>query len=40
MRCLRAGKTESDRLSLDETLSLAKIMDGLRSQWGLQFPGD
>jgi len=36
--CLRAGKTESDKLPLSETLSLMKTMDSLRSQWGLKYP--
>jgi predicted dehydrogenase len=36
--CLRAGKTESDILPLDETLSIMKTLDTLRAQWGLKYP--
>ena len=37
-RCLAAGKTESDVMPLDETLSIMKTMDELRRQWGLKYP--
>jgi len=37
-RCIAAGKTESDVMPLDETLSLAKTMDAMRAQWGLKYP--
>lgn len=37
-RCLRAGKTESDLLPLDETLQVMRTMDTLRAQWGLKYP--
>jgi predicted dehydrogenase len=40
MRCLRAGLTESPLMPLDETLAIARIMDALRKQWQLVFPGD
>ncbi len=36
--CLRAGKTESAVMPLDETLAVMKTMDALRSQWGLKYP--
>ncbi len=36
--CLRAGKTESAVMPLDETLSIMKTMDELRRQWGLKYP--
>jgi len=36
--CLRAGKTESQVMPLDETLSVMQTMDTLRSQWGLKYP--
>ena len=36
--CLRAGKTESAVMPLDETLSLMRTMDELRRQWGLKYP--
>ena len=37
-RCLRAGKTESAIIPLDETLAIMMTMDTLRSQWGLKYP--
>jgi len=36
--CLRAGKSESDLLPLDETLSIMRTTDTLRGQWGLKYP--
>ncbi|MBC8104371.1 MAG: Gfo/Idh/MocA family oxidoreductase [Cytophagales bacterium] len=36
--CLRAGKTESSVISLDETLSIMRTLDGLRAQFGLKYP--
>ncbi|MBW8002293.1 MAG: Gfo/Idh/MocA family oxidoreductase [Planctomycetes bacterium] len=38
MDCLRAGKTESDIMPLDETLSIMKTMDKIRAQWHLKYP--
>ena len=38
MRCLRAGKLESDIMPLDESLSIMVTMDKLRAQWGLKYP--
>jgi hypothetical protein len=38
MRCLRAGKTESEIVPLDETLAIMKTMDQIRAQWGLKYP--
>lgn len=40
MRCLRAGKLESDILPLAETVGVMKIMDEARRQWGLEYPGE
>ena len=37
-RCIAAGKTESDIMPLDETLSIMKLMDDIRAQWGLKYP--
>ena len=37
-RCLAAGMTESDVMPPEETLSIMKTMDALRSQWGLKYP--
>jgi predicted dehydrogenase len=39
-RCLRAGRTESDVMPLDETLAIMRTMDELRAQWGLRYPGE
>ncbi|MDX1994614.1 MAG: Gfo/Idh/MocA family oxidoreductase [bacterium] len=36
--CLRAGKTESDRMPLDETLAIMGTLDSIRTQWGLVYP--
>ncbi|MCP4592500.1 MAG: gfo/Idh/MocA family oxidoreductase, partial [bacterium] len=38
MNCLRGGKTESDVMPLDETLSIMQTMDRIRAQWGLRYP--
>ena len=38
MDCLRAGKTESAMMPLDESLALMRTMDTLRAQWGLKYP--
>jgi hypothetical protein len=38
MNCLRSGRLESSIMPLDETLSIMKTMDTLRSQWGLKYP--
>jgi dihydrodiol dehydrogenase / D-xylose 1-dehydrogenase (NADP) len=40
MRCLDMGLKESLIMPLDETLNTLKIMDGLRSEWGVVFPGE
>jgi predicted dehydrogenase len=40
MRCLRAGRRESDILPLDETLSIMRTLDTARAQWGLKYPGE
>lgn len=37
-RCLSEGKTESDTMPLDETLSIMKTMDTIRRQWKLKYP--
>lgn len=38
MRCLEAGKLESDLIPLEETLSIMETLDEIRRQWGLQYP--
>jgi predicted dehydrogenase len=40
MRCLRAGEVESKLMPLDETLRIMEIMDEVRGQWGLRYPGE
>ena len=38
MSCIQAGKTESEIMPLDETLSIMKTLDAVREQWGHKFP--
>ncbi len=38
MDCLRAGRTESNIMPLDETLAIMKTLDTIRQQWGLTYP--
>jgi len=38
MRCMREGRTESDVISLDETVSIAKLLDRIRGRWNLKYP--
>jgi predicted dehydrogenase len=38
IRCLQAGKLESNTMPLDETLAIMKAMDQIRDQWGLKYP--
>jgi predicted dehydrogenase len=38
MDCLRAGRTESDVMGLDETLAIIQTLDRIRAQWGLRYP--
>jgi predicted dehydrogenase len=38
MRCLRAGKLESDLMPLDESLAIMKTLDQIRAQWGFRYP--
>jgi len=37
-RCLRAGELESSVMPLAETLSIMRMMDTARAQWGLVYP--
>ncbi len=39
-RCLNAGKLESSVMPLDESMALAAIMDTIRRQIGLSYPGE
>ncbi|MFL7813348.1 MAG: Gfo/Idh/MocA family protein [Anaerolineales bacterium] len=38
MDCIEAGRTESEIMPLDETLSIMQTMDTVREQWGHKFP--
>ena len=38
--CIRAGRTESAIMPLDETLAVIHTLDTIRSQWGLHYPGE
>lgn len=37
-RCLRAGRTESELVPLDDTLAVMELMDEVRAQVGVRFP--
>lgn len=37
-RCLAEGRTESQVMPLDETLTVIETLDALRAQWGLTYP--
>jgi len=39
-QCIKGGRTESNLLSLDETLTIAKIMEEARQQIGVVYPQD
>ena len=38
MECLRQGKTESDVMPLDESVTIAETMDQVRAQIGVRYP--
>ena len=40
MRCLDEGRTESDIMPLDETISVMRAMDDLRTAWDLRYPSE
>jgi len=40
MRCLRDGKTQSDRMTWEGTLHHMQLMDTIRKQWGMKYPGE
>jgi predicted dehydrogenase len=40
MRCVKEGKTESETMSLDESLTIMEIMDQIRTQHGFRYPGE
>lgn len=39
-RCLQAGLTESPVMTLDESVAIMKLLDQVRGQWGLKYPGE
>ena len=39
-RCLREGKLQSDTVPLETTLDIIKLMDDIRSDWGLIYPNE
>ncbi len=39
-RCLREGLKESPSLPLDETLAIVRILDAVRAEIGLKYPGE
>ena len=38
VRCIEAGKTESDSMPAAESIKVMELMDTLRKQWGLVYP--
>ncbi len=38
MACMRAGKTECDVMTLDDSIAIMDILDTARAQWGLKYP--
>ncbi|MFF6984288.1 Gfo/Idh/MocA family protein [Streptomyces sp. NPDC008343] len=39
-RCIAAGRLESDLMPLDETLRMMHVLDGIRRDLGITFPGE
>ncbi len=39
-QCLRAGKTESELMPLDQTQKMMELMDQMRSRWKIVYPCD
>lgn len=39
-RCLHEGLSESEIMPIDDTLTVMGIMDSLRAQWGVTYPGE
>jgi predicted dehydrogenase len=38
LKCLRAGKLESDLMPISESVAVMEIMDAMRKEWGLKYP--
>jgi predicted dehydrogenase len=39
-QCVAANKLQSDRMSLDESIQIMQVMDEIRAQVGVQYPGE
>ncbi|MFJ9213287.1 hypothetical protein [Streptomyces sp. NPDC102264] len=39
-RCIAAGRLESDLMPLDETVQIMRVLDGIRRDLGVAFPGE
>lgn len=39
-RCLEAGLTESPVMPLEESLAILQLLDKVRTDWGLKYPGE
>lgn len=39
-RCLQEGLTESPVITLEESLAILRLLDEIRGQWGLTYPGE
>ena len=39
-RCLDAGLRESPTMPLDETIAIAEVLDTIRAQIGVRYPGE
>ena len=39
-RCLAEGRTESDVVPLDESIALATVLDSIRAELGVVYPGE
>lgn len=40
MDCIRREKTQSEVMPLSETLRILRMMDRLRAEWGMKYPGE
>ena len=40
INCINSGKTESSIMPLSESLKIMQLMDTIRDQWGLKYPGE
>jgi len=38
--CVAAGLLESPRMSHADSMAVMKVMDALRAQWGIVYPGE